>query len=282
MKNKKINLVYILLISVLGFLLVYINSQHDKLKTKIAEINTFTNINANGTFVLSSENGKDFIIKKEFTDDKNVKHFDFYFDSFCSDCIALEESIGEDLRQLVLDKKLELRLHPLNFLSRRHMNEYSLKSSSYIMGLADKGEANLIVDFMKTVMTNEYKEEHMNNFDVEKDFEDLLIKLAKTEKEKAHVKEVTEDFYKYKYLVNNSSINIRREATLTERSPKEDKAFFTPFIVTADDDTSKALLGESENPKEDVLKQIMIYEKPESSIGNSLAIESCEEGKGCE
>lgn len=184
-KNRK----FLFLIMVLCLLSAIVSSNREgkakidyrNLESKIYSIESFSNINNDGSFVLSSEDGKNFIIKKEFTAEESIKHYDYYFDVFCKDCINLHEAIGKDFYEMILNKELELRLHPLNFLSKKQNNEYSLIGSSYILSLAENNQPNLLVEFMEVVLTNDFKEENKDSINIQSVYKNKILKLSKND-----------------------------------------------------------------------------------------------------
>ena len=62
----------------------------------------FNHINKDGSFVLYSTNHKDFKIKKDFSNDKNVKHYEWYTDPTCGDCIDAHSSTAKIIQSEIL------------------------------------------------------------------------------------------------------------------------------------------------------------------------------------
>ena len=105
-KMKTKNIIYLsilILISILSCLIFVqmdsINSNKNKELNYINNFKEFKNINSDGSFVIYSDNNKDFKIKKSFSKKKNIDKYEWYLDAYCSDCVFVHEKIGKDIRK---------------------------------------------------------------------------------------------------------------------------------------------------------------------------------------
>lgn len=207
-----------------------------------------------GSFVLTADG-----VKEDFTD-KNNRKYDWYFDPYCMDCVKVEEKTKDLVREKILNEEIEIKYHPLNFLSRsRGNNGYSEFVSAEILHIAKYGDTRETLDFMSKVMT----EDALKN-----------IKLGKTTKE-----EVVGGFPnlpKQKDIeqVNRASLNIRRDPDLMARSPKEDHSFYTPFIFRSDKKDSKAYVTETDDLTE--VMNGLCKEDEGKVVDQSTGISSCQ------
>lgn len=210
----------------------------------------FNHINKDGSFVLYSTNHKDFKIKKDFSKDKNVKHYDWYTDPTCGDCINAHSSTAKIIQQEILKGKLEIKFHPVNYLSRYLTNDYSLIGASYISGLAEYGSGNEVVYIMNGIYKDSVRDKFIKSTNLEKDFPKYLKDTVKINSN--IVNKATKNKYKLRYAINQGSINLRKDKELTERSPKDDKSMYVPFIIDNDNKETKALITEDENVADNI------------------------------
>lgn len=239
-KNKIYNIssiaMLIIVVLTIGFSIGTIFSSNKDLQRQ----NSFSNINKDGTFVLTSENGKDFIIKKEFSKNVRSRKFHIYTDAYCKDCINFHSKTHKEIEGMILNKDLEIMYHPLNFLSRKSKSNYSLEVSSYIIGIAEYGTGNKLVEFMNEVYTEDFKTKNL-------DKESIKDSLDKIIDDKRLINILNEEYFYLSYIINQSSVNIRRDEFLVNKSPKNEKAFFTPYIFS-EKNNSLALVTEVESP----------------------------------
>lgn len=210
---------------------------------EINNVDSFNKINKDGSFVIYSDDNKTLKIKKDFTTENNkIRQFNWYTDFACGDCINLHKNTNEIIKKQILQGDLEIKYYPLNFLSKKYKNNYSLYSASYLSGLAEYGTGEDVFNLFEDLMNNESKNELINSKDIKKDIEKFI--LAKNNISKDTIKKVNQNIFKLKYTINQGSINIRRDENLTKRSPKEEKTFFTPYIYDNKDDNANALITE--------------------------------------
>lgn len=211
----------------------------------------FNHINKDGSFVLYSTNKKDFKIKKDFSKDKNVKHYDWYTDPTCGDCINAHSSTAKIILPEILAGKLEIKFHPVNYLSRYLTNDYSLLGASYISGLAEYGSGNEVVYILNGIYKDKsVRDKFIKSTNLEKDFPKYLKDTVKINSNV--VNKATKNKYKLRYAINQGSINLRKDKELTERSPKPDNSMYVPFIIDNDNKDSKALVTEVENVADNI------------------------------
>lgn len=218
-------------------------NQMKEINSLTINIDNFNKINKDGSFVIYSDDNKTLKIKKDFTTDNNkIRQFNWYTDFACGDCINLHKNTNEIIKKQILQGDLEIKYYPLNFLSKKYKNNYSLYSASYLSGLAEYGTGEDVFNLFEDLMNNESKNELINSKDIKKDIEKFI--LAKNNISKDTIKKVNQNIFKLKYTINQGSINIRRDENLTKRSPKEEKTFFTPYIYDNKDDNANALITE--------------------------------------
>lgn len=218
-------------------------NQMKEINSLTINIDNFNKINKDGSFVIYSDDNKTLKIKKDFTTDNNkIRQFNWYTDFACGDCINLHKNTNEIIKKQILQGDLEIKYYPLNFLSRKYKNNYSLYGASYLSGLAEYGTGEDIFNLFEDLMSDESKNELIKSKDIEKDIEKFI--LTKNNISKDVIKKVNQNIIKLKYTINQGSINIRRDEDLTKRSPKEEKTFFTPYIYDNKDDNANALITE--------------------------------------
>lgn len=217
----------------LGGLYVRKNTQDDF-------VTEFKNINTDGSFVVTKEG-----IKKTFSESNTVRKFIWYTDPFCGDCIRTHQNTKEAISKEISEGKLEIEFHPLNYLSHRSKNDYSVSVASYMIGIAEF-EPTKIIPFMDAV----YNKDFRNNLK-EKTQEEVfsaIQDLAKSVNVSAGtIKKINHNYFVLEGVINKTSVNIRRYDKWKELSPKEDQTFFVPFIYNKAG--GKALFGEEEDTK---------------------------------
>jgi len=231
-------------------------STNDQNTNSTKYFDTFKHINKDGSFVLYSTNQKDIKVKKDFSKNKKVKHYEWYTDIASRDCINAYNSTYESIMIEILKGKLEIKYHPINYLSKYSTNGYSLIGASYISGFAEYGSGNNVVYIMNGIYDFETKDNLMKSPNLEKDFPKYLKEkpiipitidsIFKNENKiyTDTVDKVTKNKYKLRYAINQGSMNLRKDKELTERSPKDDKSIYVPFIINNDNKESKALVTE--------------------------------------
>jgi len=230
-------------------------NQMKEINSLTTNIDNFNKINKDGSFVIYSDDNKTLKIKKDFTTDNNeIRQFNWYTDFTCGDCINLHKNTNEIIKKQILQGDLEIKYYPLNFLSRKYKNNYSLYGASYLSGLAEYGTGEDVFNLFEDLMSDESKNELIKSKDIEKDIEKFI--LAKNNISKDAIKEVNQNIFKLKYTINQGSINIRRDEDLTKRSPKEEKTFFTPYIYDNKDDNANALITEDSDSLDKTLEYI--------------------------
>lgn len=218
-------------------------NQMKEINSLTINIDNFNKINKDGSFVIYSDDNKTLKIKKDFTTDNNkIRQFNWYTDFACGDCINLHKNTNEIIKKQILQGDLEIKYYPLNFLSRKYKNNYSLYGASYLSGLAEYGTGEDVFNLFEDLMSDESKNELIKSKYIEKDIEKFI--LTKNNISKDVIKKVNQNIIKLKYTINQGSINIRRDEDLTKRSPKEEKTFFTPYIYDNKDDNANALITE--------------------------------------
>ena len=218
-------------------------NQMKEINSLTINIDNFNKINKDGSFVIYSDDNKTLKIKKDFTTDNNkIRQFNWYTDFACGDCINLHKNTNEIIKKQILQGDLEIKYYPLNFLSRKYKNNYSLYGASYLSGLAEYGTGEDVFNLFEDLMSDESKNELIKSKDIEKDIEKFI--LTKNNISKDVIKKVNQNIIKLKYTINQGSINIRRDEDLTKCSPKEEKTFFTPYIYDNKDDNANALITE--------------------------------------
>lgn len=209
----------------------------------------FAHVNYDGSFVVKSANGK-IKVDKDFTDDKKLKQFEWYMDPLCGDCIKVHSATHDYIEKAVSDREMEIKYHPLNMLSHHSEDiNYSLKGSAWIVGIADSSSEH-IFNFMSKLLSKQFKTDHVKSETLEKDLYDLAIESGVP---KLKARRIMINLEVYEDAVNRGSVNIRKMKKWAELSPKEDKAFFIPFIYNANLKGTKAFLGESEDTEKHVL-----------------------------
>lgn len=230
-------------------------NQMKEINSLTTNIDNFNKINKDGSFVIYSDDNKTLKIKKDFTTDNNkIRQFNWYTDFACGDCINLHKNTNEIIKKQILQGDLEIKYYPLNFLSRKYKNNYSLYSASYLSGLAEYGTGEDVFNLFEDLMTDESKNELIESKDIEKDIEKFI--LTKNNISKDVIKKVNQNIIKLKYTINQGSINIRRDEDLTKRSPKEEKTFFTPYIYDNKDGNANALITEDSDSLDKTLEYI--------------------------
>lgn len=209
----------------------------------------FTNVNYDGSFVIKVKDGK-ITTSPEFTPDKKARQYEWYSDPLCGDCIRAHKATNEYVEKAVKNGEMEIKYHPLNYLSQYTDNDYSLKASAWVVAIADKSPEN-IYKFMDLLYNEKYRDNYMTDKKVEKAFMELAKKAGVSN---SNAEYILRNLEKYENSVNRASVNIRRFDKWKAMSPKEDKTFFVPFIFNVND--KKALLGESENAKDEILKPL--------------------------
>lgn len=262
-RNKRqVHLLIFLLVCAIAFiigLIITTKSNNLRERNKISSetikiynnnFDKFNHINKDGSFVLYSTNKKDFKIKKDFSKDKNVKHYDWYTDPTCGDCINAHSYTAKIIQPEILNGKLEIKFHPVNYLSRYLTNDYSLIGASYISGLAEYGSGNDVVYVLNGIYKDSVRDKFIKSTNLEKDFPKYLKDTVKINSN--IVNKVTKNKYKLRYAINQGSINLRKDKELTERSPKDDKSMYVPFIIDNDNKNSKALVTEDEKVADNI------------------------------
>lgn len=281
-KMKTKNIIYLSILILIGILscLIFvrtdsINSNKNKELNYINNFKEFKNINSDGSFVIYSDNKKDFKIKKSFSKKKNIDKYEWYMDAYCSDCVFVHEKIGKDVEKLILDEKIEVKFHPLNFLSHKQTNNSSLKSASVLSGIAEYSDGNDVIFFMNKIMNSSYR----STYKVMEEPYDLFYKtFSEIDDNQEKIKEIKKNIIRLEYAINSASVNIRRREDLTNKSPKADKSFYVPFIFKVGENT-KAFIGESDQPEIDILNEINKGEtEKEFQNLQDLSIKPCKEG----
>lgn len=250
---------YIYILTILTILFTLSSSlaleSFKKVNSLTVNIDKFNNVNSDGSFVLYSDDNKTLKIKKDFTKENNkIRQFNWYSDFACGDCINLHKNTNEIIKKQILQGDLEIKYYPLNFLSKKYKNNYSLYSASYLTGLAEYGSGEDVFNLFEDLMKNESRDELVKSKDIEKDIEKFI--LSKNNISKNVIKKVNQNIIKLKYAINQGSINIRRDEDLIKRSPKEEKTFFTPYIYNNKDNNENAILTESEEAVNNVLEAV--------------------------
>lgn len=207
-----------------------------------------------GSFVITAEG-----VKEDFTG-KNNRKYDWYFDPYCMDCIRVEQETRDSVREKILSGEIEVKYHPLNFLSRsKGNNGYSEYISAAILHVAKDKSTVKTLNFIDKVMT-----------------EDTLqkVKLGEERKERIANAEGIEPDKEDIEQVNKASLNIRRDPDLRARSPKEDKSFYTPFIFRSDKKDSKAYVTETDDLTE--VKDGLCKEDEDKVLDRGTAISGCQ------
>ena len=205
---------------------------------------TLTNINEDGSFVLNKTQ-----VGKEFSSDEAIRKFNWYLDPYCPDCIRVHSVSHDAVAKSRQSGELEIKYHPLNFTSHKS-HDYSLIASSILIGVADNEKNPQVVeDFMHKLFNSDFKKEFskLSNNEIK----DAIFKLAKSSNvSDATIRKVSKYLKDYEFIINQSSVNIRRYDKWKEISDKEDKTFYVPFIYQ---EGKKALNGETDNPLEDIV-----------------------------
>lgn len=229
---------------------------------------TFKHINKDGSFVIYSTNHKDYKVKKDFSKNKKVKHYEWYTDVASRDCINAHYFTYMSILPEILRGKLEIKFHPVNYLSKYSTNDYSLLGASYISGFAEYGSGNDTVYIMLNIYDSDTKEKLIKSTNLEKDFpkylKEELMPPATLEgfirnENKIYsntVDMITKNKYKLRYAINQGSINLCKDKKLAERSPKDDKSIYVPFIFDNDKKDSKALITEFEYIPNSIVKPL--------------------------
>ena len=252
---KCLSILFGLFVLLTGICLLSLSINQIKEINSLTNVDSFNRINKDGSFVIYSDDNKTLKIKKDFTIENNkIRQFNWYTDFACGDCINLHKNTNEIIKKQILQGDLEIKYYPLNFLSRKYKNNYSLYSASYLSGLAEYGTGEDVFNLFEDLMSNESKNELIKSNDIKKDIEKFI--LAKNNISKDVIKKVNQNIFKLKYIINQGSINIRREEDLTKRSPKEEKTFFTPYIYDNKDDNANALITEDSNSLDKTLEYI--------------------------
>lgn len=240
---KCLSILFGLFVLLTGICLLSLSINQIKEINSLTNVDSFNRINKDGSFVIYSDDNKTLKIKKDFTTDNNkIRQFNWYTDFACGDCINLHKNTNEIIKKQILQGDLEIKYYPLNFLSRKYKNNYSLYGASYLSGLAEYGTGEDVFNLFEDLMSDESKNELIKSKDIEKDIEKFI--LTKNNISKDVIKKVNQNIIKLKYTINQGSINIRRDEDLTKRSPKEEKTFFTPYIYDNKDDNANALITE--------------------------------------
>lgn len=250
---------YIYILTILTILFTLSSSlaleSFKKVNSLTVNIDKFNNINTDGSFVIYSDDNKTLKIKKDFTTENDkIRQFNWYTDFACGDCINLHKNTNEIIKKQILQGDLEIKYHPLNFLSKKYKNNYSLYSASYLSGIAEYGTGGDVFNLFEDLMNNETKDELINSKDIEKDIEKFI--LSKNNISKSVIRKVNLNIIRLKYTINQGSINIRRDEDLTKRSPKEEKTFFTPYVYDNKDNNANAILTESEEAVNNILEAV--------------------------
>lgn len=252
---KCLSILFGLFVLLTGICLLSLSINQIKEINSLTNVDSFNRINKDGSFVIYSDDNKTLKIKKDFTIENNkIRQFNWYTDFACGDCINLHKNTNEIIKKQILQGDLEIKYYPLNFLSRKYKNNYSLYSASYLSGLAEYGTGEDVFNLFEDLMSNESKNELIKSNDIKKDIEKFI--LAKNNISKDVIKKVNQNIFKLKYIINQGSINIRREEDLTKRSPKEEKTFFTPYIYDNKDDNANALITEDSDSLDKTLEYI--------------------------
>lgn len=250
---------YIYILTILTILFTLSSSlaleSFKKVNSLTVNIDKFNNVNSDGSFVLYSDDNKTLKIKKDFTKENNkIRQFNWYTDFACEDCINSHKNTNEIIKKQILQGDLEIKYYPLNFLSKKYKNNYSLYSASYLSGLAEYGTGEDVFNLFEDLMNNETKDKLIESKDIEKDIEKFI--LSKNNISKSVIEKVNLNIIKLKYTINQGSINIRRDEDLTKRSPKEEKTFFTPYIYDNKDNNANAVLTESKDAVNNILETV--------------------------
>lgn len=207
-----------------------------------------------GSFVLTADG-----VKEDFTD-KNNRKYDWYFDPYCMDCIRVEEEVEDSVREKILSGEIEVKYHPLNFLSRsKGNNGYSEFISASILHVAKRGNTRDTLDIISQVMT----EDTLKNVKQGKKTKEEVITDLFTTPSKEDIEQV-----------NRASLNIRRDPDLRARSPKEDHSFYTPFIFRSDKQDSKAYVTETDDLTE--VKNGLCKEDEDKILDKGTEISNCQ------
>ena len=279
MKTK--NIIYLSILILIGILscLIFvrmgsINSNKNKELNYINNFKEFKNINSDGSFVIYSDNKKDFKIKKSFSKNKNIDKYEWYMDTYCPDSVFVHEKIGKDVEKLILDKKIEVKLHPLNYLSYIQKNDSSLKGASVLSGIAEYSDGNNVIVFMNKIMNSSYR----SKYKIMEEPYDLFYKtLSNIDDNKENIQEIKRNIIRLEYAINSASVNIRKREDLKEKSPKDDKSFYVPFIFKVEEN-ARAFNGESKQPEIEILNK-MNNGETEKEFKNlqDLSIKPCKE-----
>lgn len=266
---------YIYILTILTILFTLSSSlaleSFKKVNSLTVNIDKFNNINEDGSFVIYSDDNKTLKVKKDFTiENDKIRQFNWYTDFACGDCINSHKNTNEIIKKQIIQGDLEIKYYPLNFLSKKYKNNYSLYSASYLSGLAEYGTGEDVFNLFVDLMNNETKDKLIDSKDIEKDIEKFI--LSKNNISKSVIKKVNLNIVKLKYTINQGSINIRRDEDLTKRSPKEEKTFFTPYIYDNKDNNANAILTESEDAVNNILETVT----ETNSFNLDTKIKSCD------
>ena len=154
---------YIYILTILTILFTLSSSlaleSFKKVNSLTVNIDKFNNVNSDGSFVLYSDDNKTLKIKKDFTKENNkIRQFNWYSDFACGDCINLHKNTNEIIKKQILQGDLEIKYYPLNFLSKKYKNNYSLYSASYLTGLAEYGSGEDVFNLFEDLMNNESRD----------------------------------------------------------------------------------------------------------------------------
>lgn len=199
------------------------------------------------SFVLISLQNGEIEVKKDFTEKDNPK-LHLYTDALCGDCADFQKNVGEFILSKVREGKVELKIHPLNFLSQYSEDNYPLRSASLILSVAEEAP-----DRIPAFLNNLYNRDFKPNKEAPLKSDEDLLKLLE-QSGVANPLSVLKKSESYKETVEKNSSEIREREDLIKHSPKG--KMFVPFVYE-DKAGSMALLGESKKFTRDIINPIL-------------------------
>jgi protein-disulfide isomerase len=224
-------------------------SAPESTSTPAPEAETYKNINAEtGAFTITV-GGKVLPVNMSSIAPVTV---DIFFDPNCPPCVELETVAADMLSKKLEDKEISLTYHPLMFLSRWSIDDYSARLAGAAIAVAEYAPDSAD-KFVKTILNADFKpaKPDTDTTSDEKIFEamkscgvtDEQLELIKANLEKMTALSVkaTEIFSTDKNIADLSPSEDDPNTTQNEKAP------FTPFVLInkAGEFTNKALAFES-------------------------------------
>lgn len=214
----------------------------------------------NASFVVTKDG-----VSKDFSNNDKIVKIEWYTDPLCPDCTRAHTQTHDFINKQIEDGKLEVKYHTLNFLPKYSKTGYSLRASSWIMGVANFSPGN-IHEFMNLIM-----DENQSTDPDKRDNEYIKGLAIKSGISNENIKKIENSMDLLKVSVNRASENIRNNEELLKRS--NNGKMFVPFIFISDKEEC-ALDGENEDTKCNIQEPIEKFIK-------ELDIKPCDENKPC-